>query len=248
MFTEAQYAVYARVIVDLINATYLASSRHVPDMTIWLSTDHFTTPPPLKAGDVGHVGLWDLLDHIWPLIATSDPTKLLPWSVAVHPYDAGDPRQNLTSQGIYTFATLAENVADVQCGYLQRYAGVQPSDCGSYPHTAMWASEQGWPQGPGVNKTVQARNICYAHGLSLAQGVYAVSHNLFQSSTPSSQGGSGDFSLVDEPPVCFANLTTCSDFSETYRAYEATAPGVYGTDATNYCCARWGWGCPGAAQ
>jgi hypothetical protein len=243
-FTEAQYEVYAGMIANLTIIASTVARRHVPDLTVWLSTDHFTTPPPLNKGDVGHVGLYDLLDHLWPLLNASG---VMQWGVAVHPYDAGDPRQNLTGQGVYTFATLKESVADVQCAKLVEYLALDsPADCWAYPQVRMWASEQGWPYNKDtMNKTIQARNICMAHGLSLAQNVYSVSHNFFQSPTPTSQGDAGDFSLVDEPPVCFANLTTCGAVSETYQAYMATAPSVYGIGDGHYCCTRWGWGCVG---
>lgn len=222
----------------------VAATRHVPDMGVWVSTDHFMTAPPLNPGDVYHVGLVDLFERMWPALAAAG----VPWSVAVHPYDAGDPRQNLTAQGIYTFATLEENVASFQCAQLVAASGgaITPDTCWAYPQVRMWASEQGWPySATTMNKTVQARNICYAHGLSVAQGLWSVTHNFFQGSAPSSQGDAGDFSLVDEPPVCNVTLAGCAVTSETYRAYMATAPGVYGVDSTNYCCTRWGWGCAG---
>ena len=197
----------------------------------------FTQAPPLAAGDVMHVGLWGLLDALWPVINTT-----YAWGICVHPYDAGDPRANLTAQGIYTFATLRENVAEYQCRKLAEVAGVPPEDCWAWPQTAMWASEQGWPLGKTMNRTLQARNICLAHGLSVAQGVWAVSHNFFQSATPTSQGGGGDYSLIDEPPVVFLNLTNAGP-TETWQAYRATAPDTFGLSNDHYCCVRWGSGC-----
>ena len=93
-----------------------------------------------------------------------------------------------------------------------------------------------------MNKTLQARNICYAHSLSLAQGVYAVTHNLFQSPTPSNQGGSGDFSLLEEPPVVAVDLSNASGH-ETWEAYVSTSPAVFGKSSGHYCCERWQTGC-----
>jgi hypothetical protein len=95
-----------------------------------------------------------------------------------------------------------------------------------------------------MNKTLQARNICLAHSLSVAQGVWAVSHNQFQSVTPSHQGGSGDFSLIDEPPVVNIELTNGQGHA-TFDAYVATSPSAWGKPG-NYCCKSWGVGC--AAQ
>ncbi len=59
---------------------------------------------------------------------------------------------------------------------------------------------------------------------------------------PTSQGGGGDYSLVDEPPVVYMNLTNAPGH-ETYDAYAATAPGVFGVTSDHYCCTRWGAGC-----
>jgi hypothetical protein len=155
----------------------------------------------MASGDVGSVGLYDLLDEIWPLIPVS-----VPWSVAVHPYDNGDPRTNMSMMGIYTFLTLNATVATYQCKKLQE-TGVLASSCWQYPQVQMWASEQGWPFSASTNpfkccsKLIQARNICYAHGLALAQGLWAVTHNFFQGPYPTSQGGA-DYSLVDEVRFC----------------------------------------------
>jgi hypothetical protein len=96
-----------------------------------------------------------------------------------------------------------------------------------------------------MNKTLQARNICLAHGLSLAQGLYAVTHNLFQSPTPSHQGGAGDFSLLQEPPEISVDLSNAgsSPAHVTWQAYAATAPAVFGKTSAHYCCQQWREGC-----
>jgi hypothetical protein len=138
-FTPAQMAVYAGMVANLTLLAGRAAARQNPEgVQLWLSTDHFTLAPALAAGDVGHVGLYELLDAYWPLVNTSTP-----WGLAVHPYDAGDPRQNLSSRGIYTFATLREDVAEHQCRKLAQVAGVPIDDCYAWPQTQMWASEQG---------------------------------------------------------------------------------------------------------
>lgn len=249
-WSAAQMVTYASAIANLTARTALAA-MHAAALTgaapamAWLSTDHFLTAPPLHNGDVYHIGLYELLDALWPRLAPLG----LPWAVAVHPYDAGDPRADLTAQGVYTFATLNRTVSAYQCALARQYLSPPPTDCAAVPHTYMWASEQGWPLTPGkINKTTQARNICYAHGLSLgaAPFVWSVTHNFFQGPQPSSQGNSGDFSLVDEPPICTGNLSSCAARSETYQAYQATAPAVYGRSSQHYCCVQWGWGCAGA--
>jgi len=239
-FTPAQMSMYAGMIANLTLLAGRAAARQNPEgVQLWLSTDHFTVAPALHAGDVGHVGLYELLDAYWPLVNTS-----VPWGIAVHPYDNGNPLSNLTAQGIYTFATLREAVAEHQCRKLAEVAGVPADDCYSFPQTQMWASEQGWPQGKTMNKTLQGRNICLSHQLSTSQRLWAVTHNLFQGSVPSNQGGGGDFSLIDEPPVIAANLSGAAQSSrDTYLAYMATAPGVFGLTSTHYCCTRWAVGC-----
>jgi hypothetical protein len=249
-WTPAQLAQYAGAISTLMLRAGAAAARHAADsggVMLWLSTDHFTLAPPLKTGDVGHVGLWDLLDAMWPQLAASLTESSFPWGVAVHPYDAGDPRQNLTADGIYTFATLRENVADYQCRKLGEFKGVPPEECNAWPQVQMWASEQGWPNPP-QNKSMQARNICYAHALSLAQRLWSVTHNMFQGAVPSHQGGGGDYSLIDEPPVILASLAGARDAGrETYDAYRATHPDIFGQTDDHYCCTRWQTGCLGGA-
>ena len=231
-YSPAQLAQYAGAIGSLMLGAGRGAALGTPPggapPMLWLSTDHFNLAPPLKVGDVMHVGLWELLDALWPVVNVT-----YAWGVCVHPYDAGDPRQNLTAQGIYTFATLRESVAAYQCGKLVQIAGATPDSCWEWPQVQMWASEQGWPLSKTMNRTLQARNICLAHGLSVAQGVYAVSHNFFQSPTPTSQGGGGDYSLIDEPPVVFMNLTNALGH-ETYDAYASTAPGVFGVTSSHY--------------
>ena len=240
-YTAAQMAVYAGAIGDLMLQAGAAAALGTPTGQdppfLWLSTDHFTQAPPLQVGDVMHIGLYDLLDALWPLVNVT-----YPWGVCVHPYDAGDPRQNLTARGIYTFATLRESVAEYQCQKLQEVMGVPRADCYEYPQTLMWASEQGWPSSATMTKEIQARNICYAHALSVAQALWSVTHNFFQGAVPTSQGGSGDFSLIDEPPAVFLNLTNAAGHA-TYEAYKSTAPGVFGVTSDHYCCTAWQTGC-----
>jgi len=246
-YSPAQLAQYAGAIGSLMLGAGRGAALGTPPGGVppflWLSTDHFNLAPPLKVGDVMHVGLWELLDALWPIVNVT-----YAWGICVLPYDAGDPRQNLTAQGVYTFVTLRESVAAYQCGKLVQYAGATLESCWEWPQVQMWASEQGWPLSKTMNRTLQARNICLAHGLSVAQGVYAVSHNFFQSNVPTSQGGGGDYSLVDEPPVVYMNLTNAPGH-ETYDAYASTAPGVFGVTSDHYCCTRWGAGCvPGEAR
>ena len=99
---------------------------------LWLSTDHFLTAPKLNVGDVGHIGLLEFLDSFWtqvyhslaillfiphpnPWLQPAIANNSFAWGICVHPYDAGDPRENLLSRGIYTFATLNISVRAFQC-------------------------------------------------------------------------------------------------------------------------------------
>lgn len=131
-----------------------------------------------------------------------------------------------------------------QCQKLHAVLGVPLQQCWQWPQTQLWASEQGWPyNNVTMPKSKQARNICYAHALSVEQRVWSVTHNFMQSPVSSDQGGAGDFSLLDEPPVCYGNLTNC-DGLPTYEAYKSTAAGVWGESSGHYCCKQWETGCP----
>jgi hypothetical protein len=106
-WTLPQMQTYADAIATLFKRAGNAATRHSRDTMLWLSTDHFTQPPTLSLGDTRHVGLYEFLDAFWPLTINESYS----WGVCVHPYDAGDPRQDLLQQGIYTFATLRKGVA-----------------------------------------------------------------------------------------------------------------------------------------
>jgi len=243
-WTNEQLNTYTGAIAELFVRAGRAATRQSLDgegVTLWLSTDHFTMAPSLTNGDVGHIGLYTFLDSFWPQVSNAS----FAWGVCVHPYDNGDPRSDLSKQGIYTFVNLRSLVGEYQCKKLNEVLNVSLSDCWQWPQTQLWASEQGWPISPGVNKSIQARNICLAHGLSLSQGLWSVTHNTFQTMESSSQGGSGDFSLIDEPPKCLATLSNCTGL-ETFDAYVATAPGVFGVTSDHYCCSKWNIGCEGS--
>ena len=247
MLTPPQLSLYASMLANLTVLAGRAAARASPadPAMLWLSTDHFLTAPPLKAGDVGHLGLYDLLDAMWPALWAgfdSGRPGSMPWGIAVHPYDGGDPRENLTAQGIYTFATLKSTVAAYQCAKLTSVGGIPPAACWGRPEVMMWASEQGWPTSKTMTKALQARNVCLAHELSVAQGLWAVTHNLFQAAVPSNQGGGGDFSLVDEPPLVNITLENGPGHA-TFDAYAATHPDVFGLTSDNYCCVQWKVGC-----
>jgi hypothetical protein len=107
-WTQAQMNTYTTAIAELFKRAANAAQRHSKDVMLWLSTDHFTQPPTLSVGDTRHIGLYDFLNAFWPVVMNCS----FSWGVCVHPYDAGDPRQDLLQQGIYTFATLRKGVAE----------------------------------------------------------------------------------------------------------------------------------------
>jgi hypothetical protein len=144
VFTPPQLALYAGMVANLTLLAGQAARAASPAAPafLWLSTDHFLTPPPSSEGDVGHLGLRELLDAMWPTLWARGGQGQLAWGIAVHPYDGGDPRQDLTARGIYTFATLRASVGGYQCAKLAE-VGIPASQCASRPETQMWASEQG---------------------------------------------------------------------------------------------------------
>ena len=111
-----------------------------------------------------------LLDALWKQLAANDSTEgSVSWGVATHPYDDGDPRHNLSAQGVATFSTLDDLVREPQRMFLAKYASVPPQGMAIQPQTTLFADEQGWQLNPaaGVNDTVRARNICFAQSLSV---------------------------------------------------------------------------------
>ena len=141
--SPAQLQVYATMIANLTllaGAAARVASPAAPPF-LFLSTDHFLTAPAVAPGETGHLGLLPLLDAMWPILWAGGGGSL-GWGIAVHPYDAGDPRQDLTKQGIYTFATLARTVGAYQCSQLVA-RGVPEASCAQRGETKLWASEQG---------------------------------------------------------------------------------------------------------
>ena len=170
----------------------------------------------------------------------------LPWAVAVHPYDAGDPRQDQWSSGKYTFADLS-NIASYLCGRLGML-GVGESlptpgnDWPFRPQATLYASEQGWCYGcHGCKEDCRGRNVCLAQELSeKCPNVIAVTHNYFQQVPGSSQGGQTYGLIAGDVAGDLSNGTTCPAFN----AYVATSPSQWRRDASNYCCQQWQVGCP----
>lgn len=106
--TAADLATWTDTYADLIRRTAAAAMRHNKDALVWISTDHFWRSPVQRVGDVLHWSVQAMVDAVWDRIGTD-----VPWGVVVHPYDGGDPRQDVWAQGIYTFATL-QHIVDYQ--------------------------------------------------------------------------------------------------------------------------------------
>ena len=156
VFSPAQLQLYAAMVSNLTllaGAAARAASPASPAF-LFLSTDHFLTAPEVAPGGVGHLGLLPLLDAMWPLLWEGGGGEL-GWGVSVHPYDAGDPRQDLSKQGIYTFATLQATVGEYQCQQLVA-RGLPRSSCAQRGETKLWASEQGCECGGGSKQPAAA--------------------------------------------------------------------------------------------
>lgn len=212
---------------------------------VLVSFDHFWwvkpgVAPLAKAGAVDHVGDMRLLRAMWPYLGAGTA-----WGVAVHPYDGGDPRADLSGQGIFTFATLGKMVGSFQKGQIAAVGNVGATGAGMRPQSLMWASEQGWRfESKTMNDTTRARNVCFAQELSQAQGLFAVTHNYFQESFLGPHGNlTGQFGLIPPPPLVHSNFSN-GPGHPTFDAYIATSPLQWQKDKSNYCCVTWTVGCP----
>jgi hypothetical protein len=210
-----------------------------------VSMDHYWwvqsgQPPLTKAGAVDHVGDMRLLAAMWPHLGAGTA-----WGVAVHPYDAGDPRADMSGEGIFTFATLGKLVGAFQRDQIGAVGGVGAAGSASRPQTVMWASEQGWRfNSKTMNDTTRARNVCYAQELSQAQGLFAVTHNYFQEQYLGPGGNpANSFGLIPSPPMVNSNFSNGVGHP-TFEAYIATSPLQWQTSKSNYCCVNWDVGCP----
>ena len=169
---------------------------------IWTSNDRLWDRPRQAQGQPLHTGVKPFLDALWPKLAASG-TSGVPWSLAVHPYDGGDPRVDQmthTTPRAYTFATLGA-VAAYQRAQVRARAQLDPDTAAGRPYTLLFASEQGWnwnpTGGPGcehLDVATRARNICLAQSLSArVPEVVGVTHNFFQDSPGGSSQGGCDF-------------------------------------------------------
>ena len=209
-------------------------------MDILVSTDHYWDAPSQNDGDVINIGEKIIIDGLWNIFGTS-----IDWSVAVHPYDDGNPQDNLWDCcSIYTFATL-NNVVAYQQDNLYNIENIDSNGMTIRPQVWLYASEQGWAyNNVSMNDTLRARNICYAQELSMqlweTNNMLSVTHNYFQTGpTDGSQNGQ-TFGLV--PVTINANLNNTDGYC-TYEAHKSTNSEVWGQTNDHYCCVKWNSGC-----
>lgn len=240
-YTDAQMEVLTAKYADMLLRADAALRQHTRGAMLWVSQDHNwdnwakVGQKWMNAGAVMHVNVRPFLDHLWPKVGIN-----ISWGVAVHPYDDGDPRHDLTASGVFTFATLNKVVQAYQDAQLGSVARVPPQGVSAQPQRLMYASEQGWPHSKTMNDTVRARNICFAQQLSMQQGLVAVTHNYFHQTPSDAPQGGQWFGLV--PDTVFGNLTNAAG-SVTYQAYLSTAPQRWGQQSNHYCCVQWHVGC-----
>lgn len=141
---------------------------------IWTSNDRLWERPAQRDGDPLHTGVRPFLDRLWTKLGTN-----FTWNLAVHPYDGGNPMDDHEMAPghhpqAYTFATL-DHVAAYQTAKAIE-AGVSTSAAAGF--SFLYASEQGWPYPACCADETRARNICFAHALSLSlPAVIGVTHN-----------------------------------------------------------------------
>eukprot|EP01084_Bolivina_argentea_P015807 29622_1 len=204
-------------------------------MLPFVSTDHFWDMPQNQTnGNTLLIGEKLIIDGMWKYIGID-----IDWSIAVHPYDNGDPENNLwDKKSIYTFDTLY-HVIEYQQEQLKNVVNVNENGWNNRPQQILWASEQGWPyNNQTMNDTLRARNICFAQNLSLELGqqMISVTHNHFQNSPTSGNS----FGLL--PISIDATLSNATGYP-TYEAYVSTNANIWAKNNDNYCCKNWNVGC-----
>ena len=164
------------------------------------------------------------------------------WAIAVHPYDDGNPEDNLWDCcSIYTFDTL-QNVVNYANSQLETLYKVSSSGLDIRPQQILYASEQGWAyNNVSMNDYTRARNICYAQNLSLkVKSVISVTHNYFHTSPNDGTQNGQSFGLL--PVSIWGNLSNADGYP-TYEAYKSTNQNVWGVTSSHYCCVNWNVGC-----
>eukprot|EP01043_Picozoa_sp_COSAG02_P005127 COSAG02_NODE_137_length_34526_cov_94.448079_20_plen_358_part_00 len=106
--TDAQFDFWVEKYATLVRrtATAVKRSRSAGHM-IWTSNDRLWERPKQRDGEPLHTGVRPFLDRLWPKLGVKD----FNWSLAVHPYDPGNPMDDSEfapdhHPQAYTFATL----------------------------------------------------------------------------------------------------------------------------------------------
>jgi hypothetical protein len=138
--TDQQFDYWVSAYAELMNRTARAVARQgaraaarstssavstYDGVTIYASTDHCWGRPKQHQGQPLHVGTQPFLDRLWTKLGVHS----FPWSLAVHPYDNGNPTQN-AFPAAYTFRTL-----DRVAAYMVRNA----APMGSVHGLCAWA-------------------------------------------------------------------------------------------------------------
>ena len=211
--------------------------RNRRGMLEFVSTDHFwDMPNNQKNGNTLSIGEKNIIDGMWKYVGID-----YDWAIAVHPYDNGNPENNLwDSHSIYTFDTL-DNIVQYQEGILKDRYNISGKSGLHMDH--LWASEQGWAyNNVSMNDTLRARNICYAQNLSLELGsnMISVTHNFFHTAPNSGAQNGQSFGLL--PISIDATLSNGTGYP-TFDAYTSTNANIWGKNDNNYCCSKWQVGC-----
>ena len=211
-------------------------------MNILVSTDHFWDAPAQNNGDVISIGEKVIIDGLWNIFGTS-----IDWSVAVHPYDDGNPKDNLWDCcSVYTFATL-NNIVNYQQNKLLNVENIAANGWDIRPQTYLYASEQGWEfNNVSMNDTLRARNICFAQELSMQlypNNIIGVTHNYFHAIPNDGSQNGQTFGLI--PVTIYANLSNADGY-ETYEAHKSTNSKIWNQNNDHYCCIKWQSGCQSA--
>ena len=135
--TDAQFDYWVSKYAELVKRTAAALKRHSPGYMIWTSNDRLWERPNQADGEPLHTGVRPFLDRLWPKLGV----KEFNWSLAVHPYDRGNPMDDSEfAEGYhpkaYTFATLS-HVVEYQKSQVTA-AGLDPTSNAGKPFSWLY--------------------------------------------------------------------------------------------------------------
>lgn len=164
--TDAQFEFWVSKYAELVKRTAAACKRQSQGFMIWTSNDRLWERPNQADGEPLHTGVRPFLDKLWPKLGASNFT----WSLAVHPYDAGNPMDDHEFDTgyhpqAYTFASL-NHVVEYQKKQVRAIGGLDPDSEGAQGFQWLYASEQGWPS-PGRSSQQSNHPRAFVSGLDL---------------------------------------------------------------------------------